>query len=225
MYRQWGSVNEGNPRVTSALSGEPVRVVVVDSGVGNIPNAVRGLARAGAEVVLSDDAAVIARAERVVLPGVGAFPAAMQRLRDRGLDVAIRAAASCGVPVLGICLGHQLLFDRSEEFGNTAGLGLLHGVVQALPPVARVPHMGWCELSLAKEDTLVAGLARGAWMYFVHSFAARASNGDLLATVRFGAHDVCAVARRGNVCGAQFHPEKSGTAGARFLANFLGLSS
>jgi glutamine amidotransferase len=198
-----------------------MNVVVVDSGVGNIPNAVRGLERAGAAVTLSADAEVVAGAERLVLPGVGAFPAAMARLAERGLDRAIRTAAERGAPVLGICLGHQLLFDRSDEFGTTAGLGLIPGVVRALPPVARIPHMGWSELSIAHPDPLVDGLDAGAWMYFVHSFAAEPADGAELATVAFGPASVCAVVRRGNVCGAQFHPEKSGAAGARLLANFL----
>jgi len=198
-----------------------VRVVVVDTGVGNVPNAVRGLARAGAEVTLSADPAAVRAAERVVLPGVGAFPAGMAALRERGLDAAVREAAGRGAAVLGICLGHQLLFESSGEFGRTAGLGLLAGNVTALPPVARVPHMGWSRLEPRRADPLLDGLGGDAWMYFVHSFAAVPANGDLLASVRFGGAEVAAVVRRGRVCGAQFHPEKSGAAGARFLANFL----
>ncbi|HUK14397.1 MAG TPA: imidazole glycerol phosphate synthase subunit HisH [Thermoanaerobaculaceae bacterium] len=198
-----------------------MRVVVVDTGVGNVPNAVRGLARAGAEVTLSADPAAVRAAERVVLPGVGAFPAGMAALRERGLDAAVREAAGRGAAVLGICLGHQLLFESSGEFGRTAGLGLLAGNVTALPPVARVPHMGWSRLEPRRADPLLDGLGGDAWMYFVHSFAAVPANGDLLASVRFGGAEVAAVVRRGRVCGAQFHPEKSGAAGARFLANFL----
>lgn len=206
----------------SRPANAPPRVVVVDSGVGNIPNAVRGLQRAGAAVTLSADANVVARAERVVLPGVGAFPAAMAWLRARGLDEAVREAAAKGVPVLGICLGHQLLFERSEEFGETRGLGLLSGVVAPLPPLARVPHMGWSPLLPVVSDPLTAGLEE-AFVYFVHSFAAIEAPATIAVTP-FGPTRVCAAARDGNVCGAQFHPEKSGVAGARFLANFLGLA-
>jgi glutamine amidotransferase len=196
-------------------------VVVVDSGVGNIPNAVRGLQRVGAEVTVSADPEVVVRAERLVLPGVGAFPAAMARLRAGGLDIAIRDAAMRGIPVLGICLGHQLLFEASEEFGDTPGLGLLAGRVVPLPPVARVPHMGWSPLRTAPGDPLVDRLD-GAFVYFVHSFGILDA-ADAVATVDLGGVPVCAVVRRGGVCGAQFHPEKSGAPGARFLSNFLDL--
>jgi len=202
-----------------------VKVVVVDSGVGNVPNAVRGLERAGAEVTLTAEPEAVAAAERLVLPGVGAFPAGMAHLRERGLVEAIRGAARRGVPVLGICLGHQMLFEASEEFGETSGLGLLPGRVVPLPAVARVPHMGWSRLDIRRADPLLAGLGTGAWMYFVHSFVALPENGDLLGTVDFGGEPVCAVARRGNVCGVQFHPEKSGADGARLLANFLELKA
>jgi glutamine amidotransferase len=201
-----------------------MNVVVVDSGVGNIPNAMRGLARAGAEPVLSADAAAVRAARCIVLPGVGAFPPAMARLREHGLDAALREAAAAGAAILGICLGHQLLFDASEEFGETAGLGLIPGRVAALPAVARVPHMGWSRIAARRPDPLLAGLGAGAWMFFVHSFAAVPAEGDLVATVEFGGLEVCAAARRGRVCGVQFHPEKSGAAGARLLTNFLALA-
>lgn len=210
-------------RPPPAAPGEadPAAVVVVDSGVGNIPNAMRGLARAGARVTRSSDAHEIARAERLVLPGVGAFPAAMSRLRTRGLDAAIRDAAARGVPVLGICLGHQLLFEASEELGDTRGLGLLAGMVRPLPAVARVPHMGWSPLCGLAADPLLEGV-EGESFYFVHSFAAVDSPATIAQTP-FGSVRLCAAARRGNVCGVQFHPEKSGQAGARLLANFLRL--
>jgi imidazole glycerol-phosphate synthase subunit HisH len=201
-----------------------VRVVVVDSGVGNIPNAMRGLARAGATPVLSADPDEVGPARAIVLPGVGAFPAAMARLRSLCLDVALREAAAAGAAILGICLGHQLLFDRSEEFGDTAGLGLISGRVRALPAGDRVPHMGWSRIVPRQVDPLLTGLEGGAWMFFVHSFVAVADERDIVATVPFAGGDVCAAARRGRVCGVQFHPEKSGAAGARLLANFLALA-
>jgi glutamine amidotransferase len=198
-----------------------LRVVVVDSGVGNIPNAMRGLARAGASPELTSDPAVVRGARAIVLPGVGAFPRAMERLRSLGLDAALRDAAAAGAAMLGICLGHQLLFERSEEFGDTAGIELIPGKVEALPPGERVPHMGWSQVTARHDEPLFAGLADGAWMFFVHSFVAHPTNADTVATVPFAGRAVCAAARRGRVCGVQFHPEKSGAAGARLLANFL----
>ena len=197
---------------------------MVDSGVGNVPNAVRGLTRAGADVVLARDGRALEGAERVVLPGVGAFPAAMARLHATGLAGAVCSAAARGVPVLGICLGHQLLFEASDEFGPTPGLALLPGRVVALPAAARVPHTGWSRITPVRPDPLLAGLEDGAWMYFVHSFVAEPRPSDLLATVPFGGTEVCAAARRGPVHGVQFHPEKSAGAGARLLANFLELA-
>jgi len=197
------------------------RVVVVDSGVGNVPNAVRGLERAGARVVVTERPEMVADAERIVLPGVGAFPAAMERLRRNGLDAALRAAATAGAAILGICLGHQLLFEESEEHDRTAGLGLLPGRVVPLPAGGRVPHMGWCRVRAVRPDPLFAGLEEGSWMYFVHSFVALPEAGDLAATVAFGSESVCAAVRRGRVCGVQFHPEKSGADGARLLRNFV----
>jgi glutamine amidotransferase len=184
----------------------------------------RGLARAGATPVLTDDPEVLRRERCIVLPGVGAFAAAMSRLVERGLAAALCEAAAGGAAILGICLGHQLLFDGSEEFGDTPGLGLIPGRVVALPPGERVPNMGWSRIRGRAGDPLLAGLEAGAWMFFVHSFVAQASNGDTVATVPFAGNDVCAAARRGRVCGVQFHPEKSGAAGARLLANFLELA-
>lgn len=206
-------------------AGTVPEVVVVDSGVGNIPNAVRGLARAGARVTLSQDAEVVAAARAVVLPGVGAFPAAMAELLRLGLAGAVRVAAAAGAAVLGICLGHQLLFEESEEFGRTRGLGLLPGRVGPLPAGVRAPHMGWSRLEPRSRDPLLDGLDGGEWVYFVHSFTAHPEPGDLLATADAGGAAVCALARRGRICGAQFHPEKSGAAGARLLANFLRLAA
>lgn len=196
------------------------QVVVVDSGVSNLPNAVRGLERAGAEVLVTERPETVAEARQIVLPGVGAFPAAMERLRRLGLDDALRAAATSGAAILGICLGHQLLFEESEEHGRTAGLGLLPGRVVPLPAGGRVPHMGWSRIQPVRRDALLAGLEGGAWMYFVHSFVALPAERDLLATVAFGATPVCAAVRRGRVWGVQFHPEKSGACGQQLLRNF-----
>lgn len=197
-----------------------MRVVVVDTKVGNVPNAVRGLVRAGAQVVLSSEPAVVAGAERLVLPGVGAFVAGMSGLTVNGLGAAVVGAVERGVPLLGICLGHQMLFEGSEEFGFTGGLGLLEGHVRALPRVERIPHMGWSRIAVSREDPLTEGL-HGTWMYFVHSYVALPVGVAAVATFTWGDGNQCAVVRRGNVCGVQFHPEKSGAAGQRLLRNFL----
>ena len=161
-------------------------------------------------------AACIARCE-AINPAVNALAAT-------AFDAALREAAAAGAAILGICLGHQLLFDASDEFGPTAGLGLIPGRVTALPGTARVPHMGWSRIAARRPDPLLNGLEGGAWMFFVHSYAAVPGAGDLAATVAFGGGEVCAAARRGRVCGVQFHPEKSGAAGARLLVNFLALA-
>ncbi len=205
----------------SEASREAMRVVVVDSKIANLPNAVRGLQRAGALVTVSTDPDTVAEARRLVLPGVGAFRAAMAQLRRAGLDDAVRAAAAAGAAILGICLGHQLLFEESEEHGVARGLGLIPGRVVRLPAGARVPNMGWCRLTLLRSDPLFAGVGEGAWMYFVHSFVALPEADDLVATVPFGSTQVCAAVRRGRIAGVQFHPEKSGACGARVLANFV----
>ncbi len=201
-----------------------MRVLVVDSGVGNVANAVRGLARVGAEVVLTDDPDAVTSARALVLPGVGAFSAAMERLRRLGLDRAIAEAVDRGAAVLGICLGHQLLFERSSEFGSTVGLGLLSGRVEALPRGVRTPHVGWSRVRARGGEELFTGLGPEPWFYFVHSYAAAAA-GDCVATVEVGGHAACAAARRGRVFGVQFHPEKSGAAGRRLLRNFLDLAA
>jgi imidazole glycerol-phosphate synthase subunit HisH len=154
---------------------------------------------------------------------VGAFPVAMERLRAANLDRAIQDAARGGAAVLGICLGHQLLFETSSEFGDTPGLALLPGTVAALEGM-RVPHMGWSRIVPRREDPLLAGLDGSSWMYFVHSFAAIPAPGDLAAVAIVDGIPVCAMARRGRVCGVQFHPEKSAGAGARLLRNFLELA-
>jgi imidazole glycerol-phosphate synthase subunit HisH len=194
-------------------------VVIVDSGGANLASLSHALERLGAHSQVSDDAAVIAAAARVLVPGVGSALNAMQRLRARGLD---RLLPSLRQPVLGICLGMQLLFERSEE-GDTACLGILPGNVQRLTPAPGlpVPHMGWNSLTARRDDPLLAGIGADDWFYFVHSYAVR-PNAATLACANYGA-DLAAVVRRENFWGAQFHPERSSDSGARLLANFLSL--
>ena len=194
-------------------------VVLVDGGGTNIGSVRYALERLGIAAQLSADPARIRAASHVILPGVGAAAPGMARLREAGLVEVVRALRQ---PLLGVCLGMQLLFEHSEE-GDTACLGLLPGTVRHIPQSSnvRVPHMGWNELRRERDDPLLDGIADGAFAYFVHGYAAPLS-GDTLASVEHGAR-FSAVVRRGNVCGMQFHPERSAACGARLLANFLAL--
>ena len=193
------------------------RVVLVDSGGANIGSVRYALQRLGVEARLSGDADEIRRAERVILPGVGAAAPAMARLRELGLVETLRALRQ---PLLGICLGMQLLFESSEE-GDVECLGLLPGRVRRLTPApgVRVPHMGWNRLRPRRDSRLLQGVAASTQAYFVHSYAAPVTD-DCVATTHHGA-PFAAVVARGNVSGAQFHPERSGAVGARLLQNFL----
>lgn len=194
-------------------------VVIIDSGGANLASLQFALQRLGAQAVVSADPAIVAAAPRVLLPGVGSAGDAMRRLRAAGLD---RLLPTLRQPLLGICLGMQLLFERSAE-GDTQGLGILPGEVGRLvaAPGRPVPHMGWNTLEAASPDPLLRDIAAGEHFYFVHSFAARPSDTTLATTDYGGA--LVAIAGRDNFRGVQFHPERSGPAGARLLANFLRL--
>lgn len=194
-------------------------IVVVKLGVGNTASVMFALERLGAPAVLTDDAAQIAEAERVVLPGVGAAAHAMRLLREKGLREVLLQFTR---PLLGICLGQQLLYDRSEE-GDAEGLGIIAGRVKRLPASQRTPapHMGWSKLNVAGAHPLLEGVANGAYAYFVHSYVCPLSD-QTLAEASYGERFSAVVAQR-NVLGCQFHPERSGAAGARILQNFLAL--
>ena len=194
------------------------RVVLLDSGGANLGSVQSALARLDVEAPVTSDWATIRAATHVLLPGVGAAGAAMARLRDNGLD---RLIPTLTQPLLGICIGMQLLFERSQE-GDTDCLGLLPGVVRRLAPAAgvRVPHMGWNRLAVRNDEPLVDGLERQC-VYFVHGYAAPVCR-DAVATTTHG-DDFTAVVRRGHVMGVQFHPERSAAAGRRLLRNFLAL--
>ncbi|WP_457097711.1 imidazole glycerol phosphate synthase subunit HisH [Lysobacter sp. P5_B9] len=194
-----------------------MEVVLIDSGGANIGSVRYALERLGADARLSADAETIAKADRVILPGVGAAGAGMGRLRELGLVDVVRGLSQ---PLLGICLGMQLLFDASEEDGVQC-LGLIPGCVRRLAGGAgiRVPHIGWNALRQRREDPLLAGMMPDDRAYFVHSYAAPVSD-DTLATTIHG-EEFSAVVRRGHCCGAQFHPERSAAVGARLLENFL----
>jgi len=194
-----------------------VNVVLVDSGGANIGSVRYALERLGVQATMSADAQVIRAADRVILPGVGAAGPAMARLNELALVDVLRSLTQ---PLLGICLGMQLLFEDSEE-GGVACLGLVPGRVRRMPesPGVRVPHMGWNRLHPTRPSSLLEGIADGAQAYFVHSYAAPVTD-DCLARCGHG-EDFAAVVQRGNVAGAQFHPERSAATGARLLENFL----
>ncbi|AYQ27182.1 MULTISPECIES: imidazole glycerol phosphate synthase subunit HisH [unclassified Polaromonas] len=210
-------------------------VVVIDYGVGNLLSVSRGFEHCGASVLVSNDPEIILAAPRIVLPGVGAFRDAMAELHRRNLDEVVRSFARLGKPLLGICLGMQLLLDESEEFGVTSGLGLIPGRVIPIPTSTsdghpqKVPHIGWSELSLPDgrsswDDTLLQGMAASEAFYFVHSFmAAPQDPSHRVADCQYGGAAVSAVIARANIHGCQFHPEKSGTAGLKVLKHFLSL--
>jgi imidazole glycerol-phosphate synthase subunit HisH len=192
-------------------------VVIVDSGGANLASLRYALQRLGAQAEVSCDAGTIRNADRVLLPGVGAAAAAMRRLRALDLVSVIRTLTQ---PVLGVCLGMQLLFERSEE-GRTECLGLLPDSVRSIAPRPGlpVPHMGWNTLQDIKSDPLLEGINPGSYAYFVHSFGVRVTQGTL-ASAEYGTH-IAAVVRERNFWGTQFHPERSSATGARILHNFL----
>ena len=194
--------------------------VIIDSGGANLASLQFALERLGAKTAVTTNASTITRARRVILPGVGAAADAMQRLRTAGIAELLPTLTQ---PVLGICLGMQLLFSRSEE-GSTQCLGILPETVRRLQPSPGlpVPHMGWNQLAPLRNDPILEGIARDDYVYFVHSYAVPVSD-VTLATADYGV-PVSAIVRKGNFWGAQFHPERSAATGARLLANFLRLN-
>lgn len=192
-------------------------VVLIDAGGANLGSVRYALERLGVDARIVRDADGLKGAQRVILPGVGAAPLAMQLLRERGLDIALRALE---VPLIGICLGMQLLFDASEE-GDVACLGLLKGTVQQMHARAglRVPHMGWNTLGQIRESALLDGIAVPAYAYFVHGYAAPVTD-DCIASCTHG-EPFAACVERGRIAGMQFHPERSADVGLKLLANFL----
>lgn len=208
-------------------------VVVIDYGLGNLLSVRRGLESAGATVTVTSDPDIVLAGTRVVLPGVGAFARGMGELSRQGLDQVVQAVAKKGTPLLGICLGMQMLFETSEEFGQTAGLGLIPGRVIAVPTAEsngqplKVPHIGWNGLRLSGgraswAGTMLADTPEGAPCYFVHSFMGEPSNeGDRAADCLYGDRRISAAVQRDNVQGCQFHPEKSGPAGLTMLRRFV----
>jgi len=199
------------------------RIAILDYGMGNLRSVEKALEHVGVTATISNDAGEVRAADGLVLPGVGAFPRAMERIRELGLDELIAERRGEGVPILGICLGLQLLFESSTELGGSGGLGLLDGPVAELEAEGlKVPHIGWEPVRWEQESRLAEGIPSETPFYFVHSFAPRPSGEELLGTAVYGARFACA-AERDNVFGVQFHPEKSSSAGLRLLSNFAGV--
>lgn len=196
------------------------KIAIIDYGVGNLRSVEKAFAATGCEAVVTSDEHLLRRAEQLVLPGVGAFGACMNALIERGFDQLVRERVAAGVPLLGVCVGMQMLFEESEEFGTTTGLGLLQGRVRRFSDALVVPQVGWNQIRQRAQHPLFEGIADGAFFYFVHSFYCEPAESQvILGETDYGTNYASVVADQ-NICGVQFHPEKSQTEGLRLLANF-----
>ncbi len=200
-------------------------LVIVDYGVGNLRSVERAFQRAGAPVQISADPGALAGASGVILPGVGAFGDGMRELQARGLAPVLQDVAAHGIPLLGICLGMQLLFEESDEMGRTAGLGLLRGRVRRFAAGLKVPHIGWNQVHAVRPSPLLAGMAQDSYAYFVHSYVVEPADPSMvLATTDYGGA-FASVVSQGKLYGLQFHPEKSQEVGLRMVAAFAALAA
>jgi imidazole glycerol-phosphate synthase subunit HisH len=207
------------------MAGSPSVITIVDYGMGNVRSVEKAFEHVGATVRVVSDGEQMGDATALVLPGVGAFPEAMRRIRERGLDAFITERAEAGAALLGICLGMHLLFESSSEHGGATGLGLLPGHVEVLQaPGLKLPNIGWSPLQLESPSPITDGIAEGEPMYFVHSLAAHPRPGDLMASSEHGER-FAAIVGSGRIFGTQFHPEKSSGAGLRMLRNFADVAA
>ena len=198
-------------------------IAIIDYGVGNLFSLRSSFAAIGQDAVVTSDIEEIRRADRLILPGVGAFQDAAEKLRASGMDKAVKDETAKGKPLMGVCLGMQMLFERSYEYGVHEGLGLLKGeirpIAERIPDGLKIPQMGWNALRIVKDSPLLKYTREGEYVYFVHSYSAVNCGDSLLAVTEYGA-DLTACVGSGNVFGCQFHPEKSGEAGLRILKAF-----
>ncbi|HKV35253.1 MAG TPA: imidazole glycerol phosphate synthase subunit HisH [Pyrinomonadaceae bacterium] len=202
-----------------------IEVAIIDYGVGNLRSVEKAFAATDCKAIVSGDEQDLRKAERLVLPGVGAFGACMRALRERGFDRLVKERVEEGTPLLGVCVGMQLLFEESDEFGATPGLGLLRGRVRRFGDELVVPHVGWNRIDQICEHPLFDGVANGSFFYFVHSYYCEPVEKSVVAgETEYGIRYASVVAK-GNICGVQFHPEKSQDAGLRLLRNFARLNS
>ena len=201
-------------------------IALIDYGAGNVPSVERALQKLGATSQRVTDPSWLASASAIILPGVGHYSAIIRALDERNLRPALLEAISHGAPFLGICLGLQALYSSSEEAPSLSGLGLMPGVVKSLPHTVKLPHMGWNRLSIVRPSALLQGLSESDYFYFAHTFASLNpdSHREAIATCDHGTR-FTAVVERGRIYATQFHPEKSGAAGARLLQNFLSLAA
>ena len=198
-------------------------IAVIDYGVGNLFSLCSSLQRIGADAVVTADPAILEKADKLILPGVGAFADAAAKLRESGLDQIIKRLAGEGKPIMGICLGMQMLFEKSYEFGEHEGLGLLKGSVipmeNTIPAELKIPHIGWNALHFTKQSGLLRYIKQGDCVYFVHSYYAVDCEDSVIATAEYG-KELTAAVEKGNIMGCQFHPEKSGAVGLNILRAF-----
>ena len=198
-------------------------IAIVDYGVGNLFSLKQSFYAVGAQVTVTADPEVIRAADKILLPGVGAFGDAAQRLQDSGLDKVVVEQAKAGKPLMGICLGMQLLFEEGYEYGCHKGLGLIPGrvvpIADVIPKDLKIPHMGWNSLNFTRDSKLFANIKNGDYAYFVHSYYAADCDDAVIATANYGAPLTAAVEKE-NVFGCQFHPEKSGAVGLEILRAF-----
>ena len=201
-------------------------IAIIDYGVGNLFSLKSALREIGAEAVVTSDEKVIAEADRIILPGVGAFEDAARKLRETGMAEVVKREAAAGKPMMGICLGMQLMFDVGYEYGEHEGLGLIRGSVRpiadVIPEGYKIPHIGWNLLKFRKESPLFKYIKEDDYVYFVHSYYAAECDESVIAVTEYGAELTAAVAN-GNVYGCQFHPEKSGEVGMKILKAFMEL--
>lgn len=197
-------------------------IAIIDYGVGNLFSVKNACDYVNVDYMITSNREEIQKAGGIILPGVGAFPDAMKQLKEKGLDVVLKEEAK-RKPLLGICLGMQMLFEQSSEYGDTQGLGLLEGTVNPIKAEGlKIPHMGWNSLTITRECALTKGIKNGDYVYFVHSFCANANEDDRSCETEYG-QTIAALVQKGFVYGAQFHPEKSGEVGLTMLKNFVRL--
>ncbi len=200
-------------------------IAIIDYGIGNLFSVCSSFDRIGADHIVTSDPDLIASSDKILLPGVGAFLDAKTKLEQTGLAKVVKEEVLSGKPILGICLGMQLLFEKSYEYGEHEGLGLLRGSVIGmkgrLPSELKIPHIGWNRLAVKKKHPLFKYVNEGDYVYFVHSFYAAGCDDSLLATTDYGIDDMTAAVAKGNIMGTQFHPEKSGDIGLSILRAFV----